>query len=367
MSGLIQQDTAITEYFEKECILNITDTEPLVSIITPAYNNIKFSEKYFESVNNQTYKNIEVIYSDQSAKDGTYVDAVPKLQCGKILKVNVDEGCAAGNNRCVGQASGKFVFLLGPDTKMEPDCVENLVKIALTDENKVYAPRQMSYDGSVFLSCGIAADIFGYPARTYTKDGKKQLKKIFYADGTGVFMTRENYIKIGMMDEGTYLYTEDVDLSWKANLLGLTVVPVSNSVIYHWSGGSIGGMGDFIKDLSGYETKVGRRFMVERNIIRNIIKNYSWWNVPWVLALYMSINFFEFLALIMTGQFESAVKSYISAYIWDIKNIRSTLKKRQQIQSIRKVGDWEMLKRMYFVPSKFLALLELGVPRVRLK
>lgn len=364
MSGLLVEDNAISEFYEKVGFYTITPQEPLVSIITPAYNNTRFSTKFFECVNNQTYKNIEVIYSDQSAADNTYDDAIPKLKYGKILKVTVNEGCAAGNNRCAKQANGKFLFLLGPDTRIEPDCVEKLVKLALQDENQVYSPRQMSYDGTVFISCGIASDIFGYPARTYTKDGSRQLKKIFYADGTGVFLTKANYMRIGMMDEGSYLYAEDVDLSWKAHLCGLNVIPAPDSVIYHWSGGSIGGMGDFIKNLSNYETKVARRFLAERNIIRNIIKNYRWWNVPWVLAIYMSINIFEFMSLTLTNQFEAAVKSYINAYIWNIENIKSTLEKRRQIQSIRTVGDWDMLKKMHKTPHKLLALLELGIPTV---
>ena len=33
----------------------------------------------------------------------------------------------------------------------------------------------VNYDAKEFISCGIASDVFGYPARTYTLDGKKQL------------------------------------------------------------------------------------------------------------------------------------------------------------------------------------------------
>lgn len=364
MLNSLTLDPSISDIYEKRGLYHITDSQPLVSIITPAYNNTRFSAKYFETINKQTYPNIEVIYSDQHSEDDTYENAKPLLKYGKILKVSVDFGCAAGNNRCVKQAAGKYVFLLGPDTWIDEKCVENMVKAALESENRIYTPRQMSYDGTVFLSCGIAADLFGYPARTYTADGSKQIRKIFYADGTGIFMTRENYLKLGMMDESTFLYAEDVDLSWKANLCGMSVVPVHNALVYHWSGGSIGGMGNYIKDLSNYETKVSRRFLAERNIIRNIIKNYRWWNVPWVLALYVVINFFEFLALTLTGQFESAVKSYINAYIWNIENIKSTLEKRKHIQSIRTVGDWDVIKKMHITPHKLLAFLELGVPKV---
>ena len=146
---LLVQDFGIAEYFEKFGSFQITEDQPLVSIITTAYNNTRFSAKYFETINKQTYKNIEVIYSDQHSTDDTYENAKPLLKHGKILKVIVDVGCAEGNNRCVRQAKGKFVFLLGPDTWVDEKCVENLVKTALENENTIYAPKQMSYDGTV--------------------------------------------------------------------------------------------------------------------------------------------------------------------------------------------------------------------------
>jgi len=337
--------------------------EPLVSIVTTAYKNERFNQKYFDSVNNQSYPNIEVIFVDSLSPDNTVVDAQKRIKRGQVVVSPTNAGCAAGNNLGVLNATGKYIFLLGPDTWTDPKCVELLVKAAEKDDEQIYTARQMTYDGKEFISCGIAADIFGYPARTYSRDGKKRLKKIFYADGTSVFMKRENYIKIGMMDEVTFLFAEDVDLSWKAHLMGMSVIPVFDSVIYHFSGGSVG-IGGYPNSKEKYVTNSNRRFLAERNIIRNILKNYSIWNVWWILLYYFCINIVEAVALVLTGQASSAYNSYFRAYVWNIKNIKSTFSKRKQIQQIRTVGDIEVMKNMYFLPHKILAFLELGVPKV---
>src|SRR3989344_7911022 len=202
------KDPTIGERYEKTGTYTNLEKEPLVSIVTTAYKNVPFNEKYFNSVNNQTYKNIEVIFIDNCSPDKTTEDAKPRLKYGKILTSLVDDGCAGGNNRGAKEASGKFIFILGQDAWIDEKCVENLVKVALQDENLIYTPKQMSYDGKVFFSCGIAVDIFGYPARTYTDDGSKQIRKIFYADGTNIFMTLDNYVKLDMMDEATFLFAE---------------------------------------------------------------------------------------------------------------------------------------------------------------
>lgn len=341
-------------------------SEPLVSIVTTAYKNERFNERFFDTVNNQTYKNIEVIFVDNLSSDNTTEDAKKRLKNGKIITSKINLGCAGGNNLGALEANGKYIFLLGPDTWSDENCVKNLVENAEKNDDFIYTPKQFTYDGKEFISCGVAVDIFGYPARTYTRDGNTQLKRIFYADGSGVFIKKANYLKVGMMDEETFLFAEDVDLSWKAHMLGFDVIPVPSARIYHWSGGSVG-IGGYPKGGSGsYVTNSHRRFLAERNIIRNMLKNYSWWNVWWVLSYYFFINIAEMIALILTGQFGAISETYIKAYIWNIKNIRLTLKKRKYIQSVRILSDLKVMKRMYFIPHKFYALLELGVPKVGL-
>lgn len=355
-------DARRRDVYEKRVQLVVKENKPLVSIVTTAYKNEKFNEKYFESINNQTYKNIEVIFVDNLSPDDTVEGAKKLIKNGKIIISKINTGCAGGNNVGVLEANGKYIFLMGPDAWADNTCIELLVKEAEKRDYLIYCPRQMTYDGNEFISCGIAADLFGYPARTYTKDGLIQTKRAFYADGSGVFISKKNYLKVGMMDEETFLFAEDVDLSWKGHLIGLEVIPVKESVIYHFSGGSVG-IGGFPKDKK-YETFGKRRFFAERNIIRNIIKNYRWWNVLWVLTYYILINMAEILSLIFTRQFKAIFETYVKAYVWNIKNIKDTLIKRRKIQHIRTVSDLEVMKKMSFFPHKFLALLELGIPKV---
>ncbi|MFH1566196.1 MAG: glycosyltransferase family 2 protein [bacterium] len=336
---------------------------PLVSIVTTAYKNEKFNEKYFNSVNNQTYKNIEVTFVDNLSPDNTVEDAKKRLKNGKIVISKINTGCAGGNNLGVSESLGKYIFLLGPDAWADKDCVKFLVEEAEENDNYIYAPRQMTYDGKEFISCGVATDLFGYPARTYTRDGRIQLKRVFYADGSGVFITKKNYLKVGGMDAETFLFAEDVDLSWKGHLIGMDVKPIPSALIYHYSGGAVG-VGGYPKG-GKHTTNANKRFLAERNIIRNILKNYKWWNVCWIFPFYLAINIFEILALVITGQGKAVVNSYFKAYFWHFKNIKPTLKKRREIQKVRSVGDLSVMKKMYFFPHKFYALLDVGIPIIK--
>ncbi|MBU1017216.1 glycosyltransferase [Patescibacteria group bacterium] len=349
------------EIFEKYSHKLDKSEGPLVSIITTSYRNEKFNEKYFDSIDKQTYKNIEIIFVDSASPDNTVKEAKTLIKRGKIVVSKDNIGCPAGLNLAAKESLGKYVCVVGPDVWLDKDCIRLLVESAEKKEGAIYVPWQMSYDGKIFLSCGIAADLFGYPERAYTPDGKKQVRKIFSADN-GIFLTRKNYIKLGMMDEEHFLFAEDVDLSWKAHLLGMSVIPIPESILYHFSGGSVG-IGGFPKG-GKYQTTTSRRYLAERNIIRNILKNYRWWNIIWVLPYYMLINIAEMFALIFSGQARTITETYIKAYIWNIKNYKSMLKKRRHIQRIRTVGDFKVMELMSKVPGKFYALLELGIPKV---
>ena len=345
------------------CSTPLVDSDsPLVSIVTTAYKNERFNRKYFSTVNAQTYRNVEVIFVDNVSPDSTVKDAIRRLKRGKIVSSKTNTGCAGGNNMGVLEASGKYIFLLGPDTWIDERCIEALMEAVEKGPGNIYTSRQMTYDGNEFISCGIASDFFGYPARTYTRDGSKQLKKVFYADGTNVFMARESYLNLGMMDDSTFLFAEDVGLSWKAHMFGMNVIPVYDSIVYHYSGGSVG-IGGYPKG-ERYKTNIKRRFLAERNIIRNILKYYRWWNVPWIIVYYFLVNIFEMISMLITGQWRVTYQTYLKAYLWNIKNISSTLEKRKFVQKNRVVGDWEIMRLMSWFPHKFLALLELGVPKV---
>lgn len=335
---------------------------PLVSVVTTAYKNLQFNKKYFDSLSKQTYKNFEIIFVDSFSPDSTVKDATKRLKNGKVIASKINLGCAGGNNVGAKHAKGEYIFLLGPDTHADPHCIEALVTQAEKNKNYIYTSRQLTYDGTGFISNGISADIFGYPARTHTLDGRVQLRRIFYADGTSVFITRKNYLRIGMMDEATFLFAEDVDLSWKAHMLGMDIVPVPDSVVYHWSGGAVG-VGGFPKDKV-YNTNTNRRFLAERNIIRNILKNYQLWNVVWILPFYLAVNLLEMLVLAISGQLHAIPKVYLKAYWWNLDNMPSTLEKRRKIQKSRTVNDFGVMKKMSFFPNKFRIIPEIGIPKI---
>jgi glycosyltransferase involved in cell wall biosynthesis len=89
--------------------------EPLVTIITVVYNNVKTVEDAVKSVLSQTYKNIEYIVVDGGSKDGT-VDVLTKYEKDiDYLLSEQDGGIYNAMNKAISLASGSYICFLNAD------------------------------------------------------------------------------------------------------------------------------------------------------------------------------------------------------------------------------------------------------------
>ena len=107
----------------------------LVSIITPAYNAKRFIEETIKSVQNQTYKNWEMLIIDDGSKDETG-DVVKKFLDDKRIKYFKQEnaGSGAARNNGIRRAKGNYICLLDADDTWNKDFLEEQIKL-LNEKN----------------------------------------------------------------------------------------------------------------------------------------------------------------------------------------------------------------------------------------
>jgi len=103
----------------------------LVSVITPCYNSGSTIEKTLESVENQTYKNIEYIIIDGGSADNTlklieqHKDRLPK---NLTVVSEKDDGIYDAMNKGIRLAKGQLIGIVNSDDWYETDTVEQIVK-----------------------------------------------------------------------------------------------------------------------------------------------------------------------------------------------------------------------------------------------
>ncbi|GGF68924.1 glycosyltransferase family 2 protein [Wenyingzhuangia marina] len=92
-------------------------TQPLVSIITPCYNSESFIKNTIESVLHQSYKNWEMLITDDGSTDNsvkiieTFIAEDPRI---KLFKIS-NAGAAVARNTSIKNAQGTFIAFLDSD------------------------------------------------------------------------------------------------------------------------------------------------------------------------------------------------------------------------------------------------------------
>ncbi|MFD2370799.1 glycosyltransferase family 2 protein [Brevibacillus sp. GCM10020057] len=107
----------------------MTQSHPLVSVITPAYNAARFIRATIESVKSQTYPHWELILIDDCSRDET-VDLIrqefgdPRI---RLIELTCNSGAAVARNTGIQAARGKYIAFLDSDDLWLPEKLERQV------------------------------------------------------------------------------------------------------------------------------------------------------------------------------------------------------------------------------------------------
>ncbi|MGK3126465.1 glycosyltransferase [Candidatus Pantoea formicae] len=105
--------------------------QPLVTIYIPTHNRSAMVKSAILSVQNQTYKNVEIIICDDGSSDDTAaVIAEMKKNDNRIiyLKNQVPMGACHARNRCIEIAQGEFITGLDDDDYFLRERIANFVE-----------------------------------------------------------------------------------------------------------------------------------------------------------------------------------------------------------------------------------------------
>ncbi len=104
----------------------------LVSIIIPVYNEGRFISKCLESINNQTYKNFEVIVINDGSTDNS-VDLVRDSR-NVSLFMQVHSGPGSAKNFGTRVAKGEILVFIDGDMYLDKDYLKNIIKPLINKE-----------------------------------------------------------------------------------------------------------------------------------------------------------------------------------------------------------------------------------------
>jgi len=113
-------------------IMNARHTaQPLVTVYIPTHNRSSLVKSAIASVQNQTYKNLEIIICDDGSSDDTAI-VIAEMQKSDnrivYLKNDVPMGACYARNRCIEIAQGEFITGLDDDDYFLSERIANFVE-----------------------------------------------------------------------------------------------------------------------------------------------------------------------------------------------------------------------------------------------
>ena len=165
--------------------------QPLVSIVTPSYNQARYLEQTIRSVLEQDYPRIEYIVIDGASTDGS-VEIIEKYADRLAFWVSEkDSGQAEAINKGLARASGEIVAWLNSDDFYFPGAVAAAVKAF-----EMHPEAGLVYGDTVAVDEN--GEFIHFPS--YAQWGLEDLMTFHILGQPAVFMRRDVLLKTGFLD-----------------------------------------------------------------------------------------------------------------------------------------------------------------------
>ena len=316
--------------------------ESLVSIVVLNYNAGKLLLNCIESIKKSSYQNIEILVVDNISSDNSQIECKKKFPDIKLIQNDENLGYCGGNNAGIKKAEGEFIIILNPDTIVETNWIDELLKAQKEFGDGLYQPKILSLnEENTIQSTGNMLHIFGFGfARDKGNkviERKEEIEKVGYASGTCLFTTRKVLDKIGLLDEFLFLYHDDLDLGWRGAQIGINSFYVPKSKIYH---------------VESYSLKWSSKkfYWLERNRKYCLLTHYS-------KDTYQKMKFSLILVDLFVWTFYFS-KGFLGAKIRSEIDIRKNKKiidrKYHELEKKKTIPDKELIKNFpneIFVPT----------------
>ena len=110
------------------------------SIVIANYNNSKFIDECIWSLNNQTYRNLEIVFFDDNSSDNS-LEVIKKFKNIKIIENKIQTEFGSFNQmnafkKSIQSSTGDIIFLLDSDDFFRKDKIEKVVNFFLKNKNE---------------------------------------------------------------------------------------------------------------------------------------------------------------------------------------------------------------------------------------
>jgi GT2 family glycosyltransferase len=208
-----------------------------VSIIVVNWNGASYLPQCLRSLSEQSFIDTEIVLVDNGSSDQSIHLVRKHFPKVKLIELADNSGFTGGNSAGLSIAQGEFIALVNNDATPERDWLEKLLE-PMKDEPRVgICASKLIIEGTDLIdSAGDGLTTGGVGFNRGFRVSRKEhssFEPVFAACAAAALYRREMINDIGFLDEDFFLYDEDVDLAFRAQLAGWKCIYVPDAVVYH--------------------------------------------------------------------------------------------------------------------------------------
>src|SRR6266478_1487403 len=220
-----------------------------VSVTIVTFNSGRFIKRCLESVLAQRYPNREIIVVDNASTDGT-IDILEQFEHScKVYYNDENIGFAAAQNQAIQLSDGDWVLTLNPDVLLLPNFIQALADAGQMDSKAgTVCGKLLAILASFDLPDKPLVDstgIYFTPMLRHLDRGSQEVDNghylhyeyVFGATAAAALYRREMISDISIdgefFDSDFFVYREDADVAWRAQLMGWSCIYAPLARGYH--------------------------------------------------------------------------------------------------------------------------------------
>ncbi len=231
--------------------------EIVVSVVIVSWNAKAYLNQCLKTLTPRACRHaMEVIVVDNASSDGSPEMVEQNFPQVRLIRKDSNLGFAKANNIGVAASTGKYAALINSDVEVLPDCLTRLVDFCDSQPDVGMAgPRVIGGDGKLQRSCrgfpsvwnmwcrALALDtIFpkikafsGYSLSYWAQENQRDVDIL---SGCFWLIRKTALDQVGGLDEGFFMYGEDMDWCKRFRAAGWRLVFLPSAEAIHYGGGS---------------------------------------------------------------------------------------------------------------------------------
>ena len=214
-------------------------------VVVVNWNGRQWLDTCLDALRRQDVPDCELVVVDNDSSDGSRDHVRRRHPDVQLVSLDRNRGFAGGNNAGAAGARTKYLVFLNNDTRVGHGWLRALVDAAEADDSIglitsriVYlnAPDLLDSAGDGYLRAGGGfKHCHGWPVTSAPGS-----REVFGVCGAAFLIRRELFDTLGGFDEDFFMVYEDVDLSYRARLLGARIVYIEDAVVEHAGSATVG-------------------------------------------------------------------------------------------------------------------------------